>query len=108
MIVLPLALAVSACLAPASRLPRSNVTVPATSATRADTVAALYASGVTYAQFLEEARSRKAQWTKHSEQAVVADAVLARARAVPGKWKLLVVLEEIGRASWRERVWIRV
>ena len=94
MIVLPLAFVLGACVAPDVHVPRSDlVTLPAT-ATRADTVAALYASGVTYAQFLEEAKARKAQWTKHTEQAVVAEAVLARAKAVPGKWKLLVVLED--------------
>ena len=93
MIVLPLALALGACLAPV-HVPRGDLARLPAGATRADTVAALYASGVTYAQFLEEAKSRKAQWTKHTEQAVVADAVLARARAVPGKWKLLVVLED--------------
>jgi hypothetical protein len=93
-IVLPLVLALGACVAPDSSVPRLDAAAIPAMTTRVDTAAALYASGVTYAQFLEEATNRKAQWTKHSEQAAVADVVLARARAVPGKWKLLVVLED--------------
>jgi hypothetical protein len=52
---------------------------------------ALFEKGVTFEQFLNTAERRKEQWTKNYGQAVVPDALLTRARAATGTWKLLVV-----------------
>lgn len=51
----------------------------------------LFDGGVTMDAFLAAARQRKEQWATNYQRGVVADAVLARARSVPGPWKLLVV-----------------
>lgn len=50
-----------------------------------------YNSGVAFASFLDNAKQRAEQWRSNYEKAVVPDALLARARAVGGSWKLLVV-----------------
>lgn len=61
-------------------------------AARADsTLAALYASGQDYRTFLAEAKARREMWVRNSEQAVVAPDVLATARGLMGKWRILVV-----------------
>jgi hypothetical protein len=51
----------------------------------------LFESGRTMTQFLDAAKARKEQWAKNYTRGVVPDAVLTRARSVPGPWKLLVV-----------------
>ena len=50
-----------------------------------------YEGGVTFAAFLDRAERRKDQWNANYRNAVVPDALVARARAVGGSWKLLVV-----------------
>ena len=55
------------------------------------TLAALYASGVDYARFLADATSRREQWLANSAKAVVPADALAAARALPGRWRLLVI-----------------
>jgi hypothetical protein len=50
-----------------------------------------YESGVSFATFLERAERRKDQWNANYRNTVVPDALAARARAVGGTWKLLVV-----------------
>jgi hypothetical protein len=51
----------------------------------------LFDGGVTFAAFLERAERRKEQWNRNYSGAVVPDALVARARAVAGPWRLLVV-----------------
>jgi Thioredoxin len=55
------------------------------------TYAQLFAEGQSFADFLAGAERRKDQWQRNHAAAVVPDALLTRARAVPGPWKLLVV-----------------
>jgi hypothetical protein len=55
------------------------------------TYARLFAEGRTFADFLARAERRKEQWERNFKQAVIPDALLARARAARGPWKLLVV-----------------
>ena len=72
---------------PASARP---ATAPAV--VRGDSVlAALYASGTDYRDFLAAAEARRDQWRANTERAVVAPDALAAARALPGRWRLLVV-----------------
>lgn len=60
---------------------------------RDSTYRGLFEEGVTYAQFMSRAQRRREQWEKNHSQAVVPDALLARARqaATTGPWKVLVV-----------------
>lgn len=50
----------------------------------------LYASGVDYPTFLAAARARRDHWLRNSEGAVVPADALAAARALPGRFRLLV------------------
>ncbi len=52
---------------------------------------ALYQKGRGYPEFLGAAKARKELWDKNQARAVVADDVLARARVMGGKLRLLVV-----------------
>jgi hypothetical protein len=52
---------------------------------------ALYQKGSSYAEVLGAAKARKELWDKNEARAVVADDVLARARAIGGKLRLLIV-----------------
>jgi hypothetical protein len=61
-------------------------------ASRADsTLLQLQASGQTFADFLTAAKARREGWLRMADSARVDDALLARARAVGGTWKLLVI-----------------
>jgi hypothetical protein len=55
------------------------------------TLLRLQASGQTFADFLSGAKARREGWLKMADSARVDDALLARARAVGGNWKMLVV-----------------
>jgi hypothetical protein len=71
------------CIAPAVAPPRA---VPA------DSLRELYASGATFAGFLAAASQRRDQWESNYARGSAIDATLvARARAVRGPWRLLVV-----------------
>ena len=80
---------------PACDLPVDAVIVPPslgpTSARRDSTLTALYASGQDYRTFLAEAKARREMWVRNTEQAVIAPDVLATARGLMGKWRILVV-----------------
>ena len=70
------------CVAPVAR------PVPVAS----DSLRTLYESGRSFAAFLEAATNRREQWIANHERGAAIDATLvARARAVPGRWRLLVV-----------------
>ena len=59
-----------------------------------DSLERLYARGRSFKQFLAAARARRETWLDNSARAVVPDRLLARARAIPGRWHLLVVAED--------------
>lgn len=50
-----------------------------------------YESGVGFGDFLEVAVGRRAQWLENWDRASVPAELLARARAVPGTWRILAV-----------------
>jgi hypothetical protein len=82
-----LSLAVGPCEAPAPPIAAGGPVATAPDST----LAALFESGVDYATFLADARSRKAMWQKHWDEGQVPADVLDQARALPGTWRLLVV-----------------
>ena len=59
-----------------------------------DVLKELYEGGVTFQTFLDEARRRRDMWLEHYGEGTVPDGLLARARAVSGHWRLLVVAED--------------
>ncbi|MCC6244780.1 MAG: thioredoxin family protein [Gemmatimonadaceae bacterium] len=68
----------------------SRAVAPCTSAADS-TLLQLQASGQTFSDFLAAAKARREGWLKMADSARVDDALLARAKAVGGTWKLLVV-----------------
>ena len=52
---------------------------------------ALYERGATYTEFLGAAKARKELWDKNTASATVADDVVARARAIGGQLRILVI-----------------
>lgn len=80
-----------ASLAVASPLPACDGPAgPGPAAAADSTLEALYASGVDYRTFLANARARREQWVRHTERAVVPADALDAARALRGRWRLLV------------------
>lgn len=58
----------------------------------ADSLKAVYEGGVSFPDFLADAKARKELWISNSEKSASIDsALVARARAVPGSWRLLAV-----------------
>jgi hypothetical protein len=53
-----------------------------------------YAQGITFADFLSNARVLVEEWRDNYAQATVEDETLARARALAGHWRLLVVADD--------------
>lgn len=51
----------------------------------------LYESGTSWDGFLGAARARRDMWLRHATEGVVPADALARAQALPGRWRLLVV-----------------
>jgi hypothetical protein len=51
----------------------------------------LFDGGQRFAEFLAAAQQRKAQWEQNAARAAFPDALVARARAAGGPWKLLVI-----------------
>jgi Thioredoxin len=88
-VFVPLLLATFAFAAPFPAcdvpLARGSTVVPTDS-----TLAALYASGVDYRTFLADAQERREQWVRHTERAVVPADALEAARALRGRWRILV------------------
>ena len=66
------------------------------------TLAALHASGQSFSDFVAAAKARREGWLRLADSAQVDGALVQRARAVGGSWKLLVVAERAsagGKAS---------
>jgi hypothetical protein len=82
------------CDAPVATITeRAAMTATPAVASRAiadSTLEALYASGVDYRTFLENARARREQWVRNSERAEVPADALDAARALRGQWRILV------------------
>lgn len=55
---------------------------------------AIYAQGVTFAEFLDKARARRDEWRANYNNAAVTAALMTRMRALPEKRRLLVVAED--------------
>jgi hypothetical protein len=55
------------------------------------TLEELYRAGTAYPDFLAAATNRKELWHSNWERAAVPDALVERARAVPGRWRLLAI-----------------
>ena len=62
--------------------------------TPAPSLRELYSEGQTFQQFLSAAHSKRAQWLAIYEAGSVSDELMARARAIPGSWRLLVIAED--------------
>ncbi len=54
----------------------------------------LYEQGVRYIEFRNAAKRRVEAWHDHYAKATVANAIVAKLEAIPGKWRLLVVAED--------------
>lgn len=71
--------------------PSGTAPVAGLPAPRADSaLVALYESGVTFEAFLGGVRARREMWTRNWERSTVPPDVLARAQAIPGRWRLLI------------------
>ena len=55
---------------------------------------AIYAKGIPFAQFLDEAHELTHEWQTNFSSAAIEEAPLARARALKAPWRLLVVAED--------------
>ncbi len=95
--LLAFALAATAALPPALRceevLPGGPGPGPVARHTvsAADSVlVALFAAGESFDAFLGRAEARRAMWVRNWEASRVSDDLLAQARAIPGRWRLLV------------------
>ena len=73
-------------MSPVALLLALRLTIPADSS-----LDALYASGVPWDRFLATAEARKAAWERNWENARVPDDVLIAARALSGRWRLLII-----------------
>jgi hypothetical protein len=79
-------------LVPALALAGALVGGPAApSAAQQPDYPALWEAGADYRTFHDDARGRRALWDANTERADVPADLLARARAVPGRWRLLAV-----------------
>ena len=56
--------------------------------------AAVYARGITFAAFLEQAKSRTAEWRQHYNDAAVTPELMSQMRALPDRRRILVVAED--------------
>lgn len=83
-----LLLASLAVVPPGACGPAPGDTVPA------DSLRSLYDRGRTYAEFLAAVRNRREMWRDNSAWGKVDPDQLTRARALPGRWRLLVVAED--------------
>ena len=78
-------------LALALAAPAGSAAQTATPALADSSLEALYASGVPFDRFLADATARRAAWVKNWENSEVPPEVLAMARGLEGRWRLLVI-----------------
>ena len=85
-VILPLAVVfftIASAGSSASALPRQGIDYTG-----------LYAKGITFAEFLENARARRDEWRAHYNDATVTPDLITRMRALPEKRRLLIVTED--------------
>lgn len=81
--------------APALACGAAAPTAPTTAVGQADPrYEALYRSGRDFTEFLETAERRRGLWVRNWEAGEVADDLLARARALDGRWRILAIAED--------------
>jgi len=68
--------------------------VPRGVAAPADSIHQLYESGRSFRDFLDAAKARVETWRGNYARGTLDPAMLARAKAVPGRWRLLVIAED--------------
>ncbi|MDZ4674928.1 MAG: thioredoxin family protein [Gemmatimonadota bacterium] len=87
-----LALSLAASPVRCTQAPQGSVTprIPVAS----DSLPILYSHGKTWGEFLEAAKSRRQTWLDNYENGVPAADQVARASAIPGRWRFLVVAED--------------
>jgi Thioredoxin len=56
--------------------------------------ASFYAQGITFAEFLSNAQALADEWRDTYTHATIDDQVLTRARALKGRWQLLIVADD--------------
>ena len=87
LLLLSLATAPDVCIdAAGAGAPRVTSAVLADSA-----LVRLYESGTAWDGFLDAARARREMWLRHATEGIVPADALARAQALPGRWRLLVI-----------------
>src|SRR5262249_17940334 len=59
-----------------------------------DSLAPLYESGKSWADFLDGARQNRELWEGNFKNGIPSPAIVSRAKAVPGLWKVLAVAED--------------
>jgi hypothetical protein len=80
----------ASCVAPAPGSPPSE-TLRVRRAAVDSAYRRLFDGGVSFADFLRNAKARKEMWDRNYASGTVADALVTRARGAGGPWKLLVV-----------------
>jgi len=73
---------------PANLEPISSVSVVS------DDLEELYRSAISFSEFIEDAESRRDQWIQNYREASIAAEMVARIRALEGKWRILAVAED--------------
>ena len=71
-----------------------------------DSAARLFASGRSFGEFLRTATARRDTWTGNYAAVALDPRIVARARGVPGRWRLLAVLEDSCGDSANTIPWI--
>ncbi len=61
---------------------------------RSDSLVQLYEGGRTWAEFFEAAKARKPMWTDNYQAGSPDSAIVDRAKAVGGQWRILAVAED--------------
>jgi hypothetical protein len=74
------------CTAPAGSTSQAGSAIAGT-----DSLASLYAGGQTWGDFLAAAKARRSLWVGNYERGIPSEDLVARARAVGGTWRWLVV-----------------
>lgn len=87
-------LALSLAASPVGCTPTPQGSVPPRGPVASDSLSILYSQGKTWDEFLEAAKARRQTWLDNYEHGVADPDQVARAAAVPGRWRFLVVAED--------------
>lgn len=86
-----MSLSAALCAVSLAFSPASSSAELVTFAATDSALVALYESGQTWETFLGETRARREMWVRHATQGVIPADAVARASALPGRYRLLVV-----------------